>query len=82
MRLKNEQNLEFNVPGGKLNRGMSVVDSVKILRGRALSDDECTLKPLLGSWHVPPPQAHTALNVPGRQASCKRSCSSSSRTTS
>ena len=48
MRLKNEQNLEFNVPGGKLNRGMSVVDSVKILRGRALSDDECTLKPR--SW--------------------------------
>ncbi|KAN0078395.1 Isoprenoid synthase domain containing protein [Tylopilus felleus] len=45
------RNLEFNVPGGKLNRGMSVVDSVEILRGRALSDDEYFKAALLG-WCI------------------------------
>ena len=45
------QNLEYNVPGGKLNRGMSVVDSVEILKGRKLTDDEYFKAALLG-WGV------------------------------
>ena len=45
------QNLDFNVPGGKLNRGLSVVDSVEILRGRRLTDDEYFKAALLG-WCI------------------------------
>ncbi|KAF8840006.1 farnesyl-diphosphate synthase [Paxillus ammoniavirescens] len=45
------RNLDFNLPGGKLNRGMSVVDSVEILRGRQLSDDEYFKAALLG-WCI------------------------------
>jgi hypothetical protein len=45
------QNLDFNVPGGKLNRGLSVVDSVEILRGRGLTDDEYFKVALLG-WCI------------------------------
>ncbi|KAN0073632.1 Isoprenoid synthase domain containing protein [Tylopilus felleus] len=52
-------NLEFNVPGGKLNRGMSVVDSVKILRGRALSDDEFDHKPC---WYCVDGVGNIAIN--------------------
>ena len=39
------------MPGGKLNRGMSVVDSVEILRGRTLTDDEYFKAALLG-WCI------------------------------
>ncbi|CAK5263007.1 unnamed protein product, partial [Mycena citricolor] len=28
-----KKNLDYNVPGGKLNRGMSVVDTAEILKG-------------------------------------------------
>ncbi|KAH0835750.1 farnesyl-diphosphate synthase [Lanmaoa asiatica] len=45
------RNLDFNVPGGKLNRGMSVVDSVEILKGRGLTDDEYFKAALLG-WCI------------------------------
>ncbi|KAF8129027.1 farnesyl-diphosphate synthase [Boletus edulis] len=45
------RNLDFNVPGGKLNRGMSVVDSVEILRGRGLTEDEYFQAALLG-WCI------------------------------
>ena len=45
------QNLDYNVPGGKLNRGISVVDSVEILKGRKLNDDEYFRAALLG-WCV------------------------------
>ncbi|KAF9232236.1 isoprenoid synthase domain-containing protein [Melanogaster broomeanus] len=45
------RNLDFNVPGGKLNRGMSVVDSVEILRGRQVSDDEYFKVGVLG-WCI------------------------------
>ncbi|KAI0368232.1 terpenoid synthase [Pilatotrama ljubarskyi] len=45
------RNFEYNVPGGKLNRGLSVVDSVEILKGRALSDDEYFKIALLG-WCI------------------------------
>ncbi|KAK7682293.1 hypothetical protein QCA50_014496 [Cerrena zonata] len=45
------KNLDYNVPGGKLNRGMSVVDSVEILKGRALTEDEYFKAAVLG-WGV------------------------------
>ena len=45
------QNLEYNVPGGKLNRGMSVVDSVEILKDRPLTDEEYTKAAVLG-WGI------------------------------
>ncbi|TBU21766.1 isoprenoid synthase domain-containing protein, partial [Dichomitus squalens] len=45
------QNLDYNVTGGKLNCGMSVVDSVEILNGRKLTDDEYFKAALLG-WGV------------------------------
>ncbi|KAI0757512.1 farnesyl-diphosphate synthase [Daedaleopsis nitida] len=46
-----QRNLDYNVPGGKLNRGISVVDSVEILKGRKLSDDEYFKAALLG-WCI------------------------------
>jgi hypothetical protein len=45
------QNLNYNTPGGKLNRGMSVVDTVEILKGRQLSEDEYFKAAVLG-WCV------------------------------
>lgn len=46
---KNPQ-LTFN-DLGKLNRGMSVVDTVEILKGRELSEEEYTNAAILG-WCV------------------------------
>ncbi|TCD66037.1 Farnesyl pyrophosphate synthetase [Steccherinum ochraceum] len=46
-----KQNLDYNVPGGKLNRGLSVVDTVEILKGRTLTDDEYFKSAVLG-WCV------------------------------
>ncbi|KAH8078417.1 farnesyl-diphosphate synthase [Cristinia sonorae] len=46
-----KENLDYNTPGGKLNRGLSVVDSVEILKGRALTDDEYLKAAILG-WCV------------------------------
>ncbi|KAG0459720.1 hypothetical protein HPP92_022848 [Vanilla planifolia] len=43
--------LDYNVPGGKLNRGISVVNSYKILKGGQLNDDEFFLASVLG-WCV------------------------------
>ncbi|KAJ7086011.1 farnesyl-diphosphate synthase [Mycena belliarum] len=45
------KNLDYNVPGGKLNRGMSVVDTAEILKGAALDDDEYYKAAILG-WGV------------------------------
>jgi farnesyl diphosphate synthase len=45
------QNLDYNCPGGKLNRGISVVDTVEILKGRPLSDEEYLKAAILG-WCV------------------------------
>ncbi len=45
------QSLDYNVLGGKLNRGMSVVDTVEILKGRALTSDEYMQAVVLG-WSV------------------------------
>jgi len=46
-----QQNLDYNVPGGKLNRGMSVVDTAEILLGRPLDDKEYLRAAVLG-WGV------------------------------
>ncbi|XP_077237559.1 farnesyl pyrophosphate synthase-like isoform X2 [Tasmannia lanceolata] len=44
--------LEYNVPGGKLNRGLSVIDSYKLLKqGKELSEDEVFLACVLG-WGI------------------------------
>ncbi|KAJ7896083.1 isoprenoid synthase domain-containing protein [Mycena olivaceomarginata] len=45
------KNLDYNVPGGKLNRGVAVVDTVEILKGAALDDDEYYKAAILG-WSV------------------------------
>ncbi|KZW02899.1 farnesyl-diphosphate synthase [Exidia glandulosa HHB12029] len=45
------KNLDYNVPHGKLNRGMSVTDSAEILLGRPLSEDEYFRTAVLG-WCV------------------------------
>jgi farnesyl diphosphate synthase len=46
-----KDSLYYNVPGGKLNRGLSVVDTLEILKGSALSDDEYFRAALLG-WCI------------------------------
>lgn len=44
--------LDYNVPGGKLNRGLSVVDSYGLLKdGKELSEDELFLSSVLG-WCI------------------------------
>jgi len=74
------QNLDYNVPGGKLNRGISVVDGVEILRGRPLSDDEYFKAAVLG-WGVefvsapPSPLMPCDVDVDGDVRSFRRSSS-------
>ncbi|XP_019193954.1 PREDICTED: farnesyl pyrophosphate synthase 1-like [Ipomoea nil] len=47
-----ERMLDYNVPGGKLNRGLSVIDSYKLLKeGEELTDDEIFLTSALG-WCI------------------------------
>ncbi|KAL6562381.1 glycerol channel [Orobanche gracilis] len=47
-----ERMLDYNVPGGKLNRGLSVIDSYKLLKeGKDLTEDEVFLASALG-WCV------------------------------
>jgi len=47
-----ERMLEYNVPGGKLNRGLSVIDSYKLLKeGKELTEDEIFLASALG-WCI------------------------------
>ncbi|GAB4845899.1 glycerol channel [Ancistrocladus abbreviatus] len=46
-----ERMLDYNVPGGKLNRGISVVDSYKLLKGAEVTEDEFFLASALG-WCV------------------------------
>lgn len=43
--------MDYNVPGGKLNRGLGVVDSVIILKGRELTEEEYFKAAVLG-WAV------------------------------
>lgn len=46
-----KNNLEHNTPGGKLNRGLSVVDTVEILSGKGLEENDYTKAAILG-WCV------------------------------
>ncbi|KAJ4725333.1 Farnesyl pyrophosphate synthase [Melia azedarach] len=47
-----ERMMDYNVPGGKLNRGLSVLDSYKLLKeGKELTDDELFLSSALG-WCI------------------------------
>ncbi|KAE9591543.1 hypothetical protein Lal_00038742 [Lupinus albus] len=47
-----ERMLDYNVPGGKLNRGLSVIDSYKLLKdGQELNDEEIFLASALG-WCI------------------------------
>lgn len=47
-----ERVLDYNVPGGKLNRGISVVDSYKLLKeGNEISDEDFFLASTLG-WCI------------------------------
>ncbi|KAI3920475.1 hypothetical protein MKX01_000814 [Papaver californicum] len=43
--------LDYNVPGGKVNRGLSVVDSYRLLKGDELSEEEIFLASTLG-WCI------------------------------
>lgn len=52
-----KRNLEYNVPGGKLNRGISVVDTIEILRGSKLEGEEYKKAAMLG-WAVELLQAY------------------------
>ncbi|KAI9124072.1 hypothetical protein K1719_005372 [Acacia pycnantha] len=50
--------LDYNVPGGKLNRGLSVIDSCRLLKGEEeLSEEEFFLTSALG-WCIEWLQAH------------------------
>lgn len=51
------KNLDYNTPGGKLNRGISVVDTVEILRGAKLEGAEYKKVAILG-WAVELLQAY------------------------
>ena len=42
------QNLNYNVPGGKLTRGISVVDSFQVLKGTNLTEGEYEKAAILG----------------------------------
>ncbi|KAF9625521.1 hypothetical protein IFM89_023832 [Coptis chinensis] len=47
-----ERMLDYNVPGGKLNRGLSVIDSYKLLNeGKSLTENEVFLASALG-WCI------------------------------
>ncbi|KAF5340074.1 hypothetical protein D9611_012343 [Ephemerocybe angulata] len=46
-----KNNLDYNVPGGKLNRGMSVVDTAEIIKGSTLTEAEYFRAAVLG-WCI------------------------------
>ncbi|KAK0431475.1 hypothetical protein EV421DRAFT_1853474, partial [Armillaria borealis] len=46
-----ERNLNCNIPGGKLDRGMSVVDTAEIIKGTPLTDNEYLKAAMLG-WGI------------------------------
>ncbi|GAA95763.1 uncharacterized protein L969DRAFT_85467 [Mixia osmundae IAM 14324] len=52
-----KRNLDYNTPGGKLNRGMSVVDTVEILAAHPLSETEYIQAAILG-WCIELLQAY------------------------
>ena len=57
--------MDYNVPGGKLNRGLSVVDSVAILKGRELTESEYFKAAVLG-WAVEWVRLSSPLPLPRR----------------
>ncbi|GAA5961215.1 hypothetical protein JCM21900_006334 [Sporobolomyces salmonicolor] len=52
-----QRSLDYNTPGGKLNRGISVVDTVEIIKGSALTPDEYKKAAILG-WCIELLQAY------------------------
>ncbi|KAJ1702425.1 hypothetical protein LUZ63_002204 [Rhynchospora breviuscula] len=48
MRLRVEEILDYNVPRGKLNRGLAVIETYKALKGDELSEEEFFLASVLG----------------------------------
>lgn len=51
MAVADRQNLNYNTPGGKLNRGLSVVDTYQILVGGPL-EEEVYMKASILGWAV------------------------------
>lgn len=43
--------LDYNVPLGKLNRGLAVVDAVRAVRGRELTEEEAFQANVVG-WGI------------------------------
>lgn len=52
------RNLDYNTPGGKLNRGMSVVDTVQILQNKSQLDDKEYERAAILGWCVELLQAY------------------------
>ncbi|KIK60357.1 hypothetical protein GYMLUDRAFT_43657 [Collybiopsis luxurians FD-317 M1] len=65
------RSLDYNVTGGKLNRGISVVDTVEILKGRPLTDEEYLRAAVLG-WSVELLQAFFLVTDDAMDASITR----------
>ncbi|KAJ2584102.1 Farnesyl pyrophosphate synthetase, partial [Coemansia sp. RSA 1836] len=47
-----KQMIEYNVMGGKMNRGLSVVDTVKIMRGESVLPPDVNEKAMVLGWSV------------------------------
>ncbi|KAJ2310179.1 Farnesyl pyrophosphate synthetase, partial [Coemansia sp. RSA 2611] len=47
-----KQMIEYNVEGGKMNRGLSVVDTVKIMRGESTLPADINEKAMVLGWAV------------------------------
>lgn len=45
------QNIDFNLPGGKLNRGLAILDTVEVMKDRELTEDECFKVAVMG-WCI------------------------------
>ncbi|GAA5973176.1 hypothetical protein JCM11641_006307 [Rhodosporidiobolus odoratus] len=52
-----KRSLDYNTPGGKLNRGISVVDTVEIFKGSSLTEEEYKKAAILG-WCIELLQAY------------------------
>jgi farnesyl diphosphate synthase len=62
---------DYNVPGGKLNRGLSVVDTAEIILNRPLTDDEYFRSAILG-WGIELLQAYFLVSDDMMDASITR----------
>lgn len=52
-----ERNIDFNLPGGKLNRGLAILDTVEVMKDRELTEDECFKVAVMG-WCIELIQAY------------------------